>query len=391
MTSPEAGKVMAALGHGRALFVGGCVRNALLDREVEDVDIATQWKPDETTVKLEKAGIKVIPTGIDHGTVTAVLNKKTFEVTSLRRDVETDGRRAVVAFTQDWKEDAQRRDFTINTLLADREGNIYDPTGRGLKDLEAGKIIFVGDPAQRIAEDYLRILRFFRFHSMYGKSAPDKKALAACRASAGKISKLSKERVTQEFFKILSVEDPSNILDLMFQNKALELFSNPGYDAGLLKSLCDFQNRYGLAFIAARLITLAAFNKKNVEKMEKLLLIPKVFKKDIDAISEVLKMPDLDGDQAVRAAVYRYGRTAAAQALMIELAQDRVMNGYAPKAIRIIQKWEVPDFPLSGEDLKKAGVKAGPEMGKKLREAEEWWIGQDFKPGKRECLGFIRG
>jgi poly(A) polymerase len=389
MSAPETKKVMEALGKGNALFVGGCVRNALAGFPVQDIDIATKLTPDEATQALEKAGIKVVPTGIDHGTVTAVVNKKGFEITTLRKDVETDGRRAVVAFTHDWKEDAQRRDFTMNTLLADVDGNIYDPTDEGIKDLEGYKVRFVGDPAQRIAEDHLRILRFFRFHAIYGRGAPDAKAVKACNDAAGKIGSLSRERITQEFFKILSVAQPVDIIDLMLKNKIFSEFSFIKNQLTPLKHLCEFQNRWELAFIAARLFMLCGLSHQNVLKMEKLLLIPKVFKKDIEAISEVLKMPDMDRDQAVRAAVYKGGRVAAAQALMIELVQDRTTNGYATKALKVIQKWEIPELPVSGEDLKKAGIEEGPDMGRALRQIEEWWIAEDFKPGKKECLAKI--
>ncbi len=390
ITVKETKAVMDALGEGKALFVGGCVRNMLMGFEVRDIDIATQWTPPEVMKRLEKAGIKVIPTGIDHGTVTAVINKKHFEITTLRRDVETDGRRAVVAFTKDWLEDAQRRDFTMNTLLADVTGNIYDPTGKGLADLEKGRVKFVGDAKIRIAEDYLRILRFFRFHAIYGKGKPDETALKACKAGAKNISKLSKERITQEFFRILSVDKPVDILDIMFKNNVLKEFKFSGYDADFFKHLCEFQNRYNLAFIASRLFAIANLKQKNIQAMETLLLIPKVFKKDIEAISQVLNLPDLDNDPAVRAAIYRHGRTSTAQALMIEVAQDRVMNGYAPKALKIVQKWDVPELPVNGEDLKKTGINPGPEMRKALQKIEDWWIKGDFKADKKSCLLILR-
>ena len=282
MRAPQTMRVMNALGSGNARFVGGCVRNMLLGLEVGDVDIATVWTPGEATKRLEGAGIKVVPTGIDHGTVTAVVDKIPFEITTLRKDIETDGRRAVVGFTTDWREDALRRDFTMNTLLADMDGHIYDPTGEGIKDLEVGKVRFVGDPATRIQEDYLRILRFFRFHAAYGKGEPDSDALAACRAAAGKISTLSRERITQEFFKILSVDNPVEILSVVFDNNVLPDFSFPEYEPDLMRHVCTFQNRFGLAFIASRIFILAGLSLKNVEAIEKILLLPKVFQKDIE-------------------------------------------------------------------------------------------------------------
>jgi poly(A) polymerase len=386
MVSRETSRVMNALGEGKARFVGGCVRNMLLGEEVGDIDIATQWTPDQVTEKLTAAGIRVVPTGIDHGTVTAVIDKKPYEITTLRKDIETDGRRAVVSFTEDWREDAQRRDFTINTLLADPQGNIYDPTGEGLKDMEARRVRFVGDPATRIREDYLRILRFFRFHATYGKGAPDKDGLKACRAAADKIPNLSKERITQEFMKILSVDNPVDILSVMFDNSILTEFNFPEYKPELLKHLCEFQQRFGIAFVSPRLYVLSGLNQDNIKRMERLLLIPKVFKRDIEAISEILKLPDLSKDQAVKVAVYKHGRTSTAQALIIEVAQDRVMNGFINSALEIIQKWDIPTFPVDGNDLMKAGIEKGPALGAALSKLEEWWIGQEFKPDRKACL-----
>lgn len=377
MKAEQTRAVMEALGEGNALFVGGCVRNAVLGEPVEDIDIATKHPPEETTTLLNAAGIKVIPTGIDHGTVTAVIDKQAFEITTLRKDIKTDGRRAVVAFAQDWEEDAQRRDFTMNTLLADMDGHIYDPTGQGGDDLKAGRVRFVGDPVQRINEDVLRILRFFRFHAHYGKGAPEDKALKACADLADKIPALSKERITQEFLKILSVDNPADTLRIMADNDILPFL--PSCDLEVLENLCIFQNRYGLGFIASRIYTLAGMSLENVKAMEALLLLPKVFKKDMQAIDSILKLDDLSEDHAVKVAVYKHGRVPTAQALMMELATDRVMNGYATKALEIIQKWEIPDFPLSGDDLIKEGIPKGPELGQELDRREEAWIANGFE------------
>ena len=443
MKASETRAVMEALGRGDALFVGGCVRNALLGQPVDDIDIVSILRPDEVTKKLEAVGIKVIPTGIDHGTVTAVASGKPFEITTLRKDVETDGRHAVIEFSTDWAEDARRRDFTMNTLLMDLEGNIYDPLGCGLEDLRARRVVFVGDPRERIAEDHLRILRYFRFHALYSAGLPDKKALSACRAASDKIAGLSKERITQEFFKILSVDNQAEILALMFDNGILLPLIQPspvleypspggrgrrsaaeqgeGGNMTLLKNLCHFQKNYGLVSIAARLLVLAGFAEEVMQKspslegggkgegiesnniehphpnpppqggedsgdvmnriasLSKFLLIPKVFRKDMQAIYEVLKLPDLSNDHAVKVAVYKHGRIPTAQALMIELALDRVMNGYAPQAVKIIQNWDIPDFPITGEDLIKQGFKPGPELGAELSRREEAWIKVGFK------------
>ncbi len=381
MISEEITAIMNVLNaeEQNALFVGGCVRNVLLGKEVEDIDIATKLSPDIVMERLGAAEIKTVPTGIEHGTVTAVSGGKGFEITTLRKDVETDGRRAVVAFAEDWAEDAQRRDFTMNTLLADAQGNIYDPAGQGLADLEARRVIFVGEPEQRIAEDYLRILRFFRFHALYGEGEADENALKACEAAADKISTLSKERITQEFFKIMSVDAPAEILRLMFDHKVLGNFNFEVYDPEFMTHFCELQNRYGLAFLASRLLVLAGLDLGNVKVLEEFLLIPKVFLKDIDAIAKILDLPDLNAEQNVKVAIYKFGRITTAQALMIELIQDRVMNGFAPKAIETIQNWKIPDFPVSGDDLIKEGFETGPALGQELTKREQAWIESGFK------------
>ena len=188
-------------GSGMTRFVGGCVRDAALGIGVNDIDMATILPPESVLARLNEAGIKTVPTGLDHGTITAVFGSGNIDITTLRIDKETDGRHAQVAFTDDWKADAQRRDFTLNTLLADEHGTVFDPLGCGLEDLKAGRVRFVGQADQRITEDVLRILRFFRFYGAYGKGAPDPEALHACAAHAALIVTLSRERITQEFFQ----------------------------------------------------------------------------------------------------------------------------------------------------------------------------------------------
>ncbi len=378
MNAPETKSVMDALGDGNALFVGGCVRNTLLDEPVEDIDIATKLVPEEVVSSLEAANIKAVPTGIEHGTVTAVVEGKPFEITTLRKDVETDGRRATVSFSEDWAEDAKRRDFTMNTMLADMDGQVFDPLGQGLEDLQARRVVFVGEPSERIAEDHLRILRYFRFHALYADGEPDEAALKACREGADKIPSLSKERITQEFFKILSVDAPVSILETMFENNILKEFSFAGYNPEMLTHLCTFQNNYGLVFLASRLLVLAGFAEKNIKAFDGFLLIPKVFKKDIENLIQVLALPNLSEEHAVKVAIYKYGRVPTVQGLMIEIAQDRVMNGYGPKAIEIIQNWDIPNFPISGEDLIKKGASEGPELGRELQRLEDEWIKNGF-------------
>ncbi len=216
-------RLLAALGadEGLTRYVGGAVRDDLLDLPVSDIDLATRIPPLEVMERLEKAKIKAVPTGIDHGTVTAVSDGHPFEITTLRRDVSTDGRRATVAFTDDWQEDAARRDFTINALSADpRTGELFDYFG-GLADLEQRHIRFIGDPLQRIAEDHLRILRFFRFHARFGAGPPDAAALEACTARANDLMALSRERIADELLKLLGMPDPSSTVAIMLEHAIL--------------------------------------------------------------------------------------------------------------------------------------------------------------------------
>lgn len=388
MEDPAARAVMAALGDASgepaALFVGGCVRNTLLGLPPGDVDIATVHEPQETTRLLESAGIKAVPTGIDHGTVTAVSGGKPFEITTLRRDVETDGRHAVVAFTRDWREDAQRRDFTINTLLADVAGNIFDPAGRGVVDLESRRVVFVGDPAQRIAEDYLRILRFFRFHAFYGQGAPDSAALAACRAAADKITTLSRERITQEILKILSVDDPADILGLMFENNVMQDLSHADYQPEKMHMLCGLQRRLGQGSIMARLAILTAGHERHLETIRKYLLLSNRQDRDLVLMLEAALSPT-----TLKERLYRYGREVGGQSLLLlAVLMDGVIGA---EDMAVIREWDIPALPLTGEDVKRMGLAQGPEIGAILKAVEAWWVEWDFQPDRAQCLERARG
>ncbi|MDQ2861931.1 MAG: CCA tRNA nucleotidyltransferase, partial [Pseudomonadota bacterium] len=227
MAHPDTAEVMDALaragGEACARFVGGCVRNTLIEAPVGDIDIATTLTPDAVTVALKAAALKAVPTGAAHGTITAVAHGRPFEITTLRRDIETDGRHAKVAFTDDWAEDAARRDFRLNALYADRQGRLYDPTGEGVADARAGRIVFVGDPRARIAEDALRILRFFRFLAWYGRGEADSASLAACADMREAVTGLSAERVAKELLTLLAAEDPRAAVRLMAETGVLGL------------------------------------------------------------------------------------------------------------------------------------------------------------------------
>lgn len=393
MQAPQTKAVMRALSADApgiaALFVGGCVRNMLAGEEVGDIDIATVHAPDEVILRLERSGIKAVPTGIDHGTVTAVTDGESFEITTLRRDVETDGRRAVVAFTDCWKEDAARRDFTINTLLCDLQGDIYDPLGRGVDDLESGRVVFVGDAQARVAEDYLRVLRFFRFHARYGRGAPDAAALKACREGAERVSGLSAERITQELFKLLMVSRPANAIAQMFYCGVLTMLKAPGWDASGLEALCDVQALYKQEHLPARLFVLAGCDLDALKAFEPPLIIPRLIKKDAEALAQAVCFISAFEAREMRAAVYRFGRMAAVQALMLAVSRDRVMHGDAAGLLTLARDWIVPTFSVSGHDLAARGIAKGPAMGEILERLEEEWIGSDFSLSAADLLSGI--
>ncbi len=386
MTAPQTGTVMKALNDtGRApqtLFVGGCVRNALLGKPVADIDLATIHTPPQVMERLQRAGIRHIPTGIDHGTVTALVEGRSFEVTTLRRDVETDGRRAVIAFTADWAEDAGRRDFTMNTLLADEQGHIYDPLGQGLADLRAGRVVFVGDPAARIAEDYLRILRFFRFHAFYGRGAPDPAALRACGESAPHMRRLSRERVTQEMMKILSADDPAPTLALMFSRNIAREFGGDGFDAAYVSEFCRLQRAFDEVDVLARL---AVLMDMDAGRIPALMMLSNAQLKFIRTLASLVHEGVDPSARAVRSLVYRHGAPAVKQGLLLSMTREGDTDLYRA-LFRIADTFSPPKFPLTGQDVMDLGVKPGAELGQLLAAAEHWWHAQDFAPDRSACL-----
>ncbi len=387
---PAARLVMSVLnGDGpgpRALFVGGSVRDAVLGRAVGDIDIATLHTPDRVIDLMSAKGIKTVPTGIDHGTVTAVVDGRPFEITTLRRDVETFGRRATIAFTEDWRQDAERRDFTMNTLLADREGRVYDPLGQGLDDLKAGRVVFVGDPATRIAEDYLRILRFFRFHAAYGRGIPDAAALNACKAMAGHLSGLSRERVTAEFMRILMTEDPAGIVETMLSCDCTMDLVAPGYTTARLARLAGLQRLYDAPEVLTRLLVLAGTGPDRLEIVRSRLILAK---RDWNRLEEIEKSANglIATSQAlVKKAIYLYGNDVILHALLFIASENAVPED----AIVTARTWQAPVFPLTGDDLKQAGILQGEELGRLLKEIENWWIKKDFQPNCAESLSYLQ-
>jgi poly(A) polymerase len=372
MTAPQTRAVLAALGEGKARFVGGVVRNALLGIDVSDIDIATPLTPDEVTKRLEAAGLKAVPTGIEHGTVTAVANGKPFEITTLRRDVETDGRRAVVAFSSDWAEDAQRRDFTMNALYAAPDGEVFDTVG-GVEDLGAGRVRFVGDAATRIREDYLRILRLFRFQAWYGKGEMDDAALQASSAQKAGLQSLSAERVQKEMLRLLEAENPVPALRVMAATGILaEVFPRPLNLARLEHLVAIDMDNFFAPDAVLRLAALGAgetlkLSNAQAERLEDLGTAR-------EKIVSYLSIKD------VRRLLYRLGPKRFKDRVFLRWADDpKESNAIQWRALlAMADAWHKPVFPLTGSNVMNAGVPHGPLVGRVLAEVEEWWIESDF-------------
>lgn len=388
-------RLLAALNaaRGEARVAGGAVRNALLGEAVADVDIATTTLPEETIRRAEAAGFKAIPTGIEHGTVTVTAGGKGYEVTTLRADVETDGRRAKVVFGRDWKADAERRDFTINALYAEADGTIVDLVG-GLADLENRTLRFIGDAEARIREDYLRILRFFRFFAWYGSGRPDAEGLKACARLKDGIDRLSAERVWAELRKLLSALDPSRALLWMRQagvlTKALPESEKWGIDAihGLVAAERD------LGWAADALLRLEAMVPPDAERMRLLAERLRLSNAEAERLKEWASAPKIEPamtESMLARQLYRNGRQPAIDRLKLSLASARARavtdndalveaGGYS-RLLKFAEKWTAPQFPLKGSDLQKIGVPNGPGMGKLLKRLEEEWIEADFRLG----------
>lgn len=394
MTAPATAAVMDALeaagGPACARFVGGCVRNTLMRRPVGDIDIATTLTPPQVASALKAAGLKAVETGLAHGTLTALSGRRPFEITTLRRDVETDGRHAVVAFTDDWGEDAARRDFTLNALYADRDGRVFDPTGEGLAAAAAGRIVFVGDPAARIAEDALRILRFFRFHAWYGRGGADADALAACRTLASAVDGLSAERVAKELLTLLGADDPREAVRLMAAAGVLARILPDATGLARLDALVEIET--AVLFDADPLLRLAALLPDDPAAAEATAQRLRLSNRDRDRLAAALAAePPLASwmsPREVRRLVYRIGKAAFADRVRLAWAgSDRTAAATQWRALLPMgEGWPIPTLPLDGEEVVAAGVPRGPLVGAVLREVEAWWIDSDFPTDKLSVL-----
>ncbi|HEY4922678.1 MAG TPA: CCA tRNA nucleotidyltransferase [Xanthobacteraceae bacterium] len=375
--------VLAVLDHAgeEARVVGGAVRDALLGQTSGEVDIATTAVPDTVIERARAAGFKAVPTGIDHGTVTVIVDGEPFEVTTLRADVETYGRKAKVAFGRDWKVDAERRDFTMNALSVDRAGEIFDYVG-GLADIDARRVRFIGKAEKRIAEDYLRILRFFRFHATYGQGAPDPDGLKACIDGREGLAQLSRERVRMELIKLLRAAHATPTLAVMTEAGLLEMVLGGVPLLASFENTCKVEKAIGIVGDPVR--RLGALGVAVVEDAERLwqrLRLTNSEHARLASIGEGWKEIDpAQGEAAARELIYRLGpdryldRVLVAWARSPDGAADEMWKNLATLPAR----WTAPTFPLKAKDFTRRGIEKGPRLGAVIAAAEEAWIAASF-------------
>jgi poly(A) polymerase len=401
---PALGRVLALLnadgGEGRV--VGGAVRNSLMDLPVSDIDIATTLTPEIVMERATAAGIKAVPTGLQHGTVTLIIDGKPFEVTTLRTDVETDGRHAKVAFSTDWKADAERRDLTINALYADAKGEVVDLVG-GLADIETRNIRFIGDAARRIAEDHLRILRFFRFFAYYGSGRPDAEGLKACSVARSKLKTLSAERVWSELRKLLGADDPGRALLWMRQVAVLtEILPETerwGIDA--IPSLIATEKALGWA--PDPLLRLAAIVPPDAARLQALaerLKLSNAEAASLKAWATAAPVNDEMSSAAFERLLYRNGVDGIIVRLKLALAVARgkaegdfdemARSARLGKLLDQAAGWKKPQFPVNGGDVMLAGIASGPRVGELLAALENQWVEENFASDRAALLARLR-
>jgi tRNA nucleotidyltransferase/poly(A) polymerase len=387
LRDPALVRVLAMLNAGgeEARVVGGAARNALMGMPLNDVDIATTAPPEEVVRRAEAAGLRAVPTGIDHGTVTLVADGTPFEVTTLRQDVETFGRKAKVAFGRDWKADAERRDFTMNALSITADGVIHDYVG-GLADLESRRVRFIGDPARRIAEDYLRILRFFRFQASYAHGGPDPAGLHACILAREGLRGLSRERVRAELMKLLTAPFAVETVTVMAESGFMPMLLGGIALTGSFASMARVEAASGVAPDAVR--RLAALGVLVTEDAERLREKLRLFNTEHDRLVSIADRwwrlsPSLD-EASLRSLVYRLRPDRYLDRALV--AWSRAPHSISDPAWRHIatlpSRWTAPQFPLKSADFVARGVPKGPALGAAMRAAEEAWIEEGFPQDK---------
>lgn len=400
MTAPATAAVLRALSAGGAevRFVGGCVRDACLGRAVKDIDLGTQETPDVVLRRLKDAHIHAVPTGVEHGTVTAVVEHRPFEITTLRRDVSTDGRRAVVAFTKDWREDAARRDFTFNAMSCAPDGTLHDYFG-GRADLKAGRVRFVGDAETRIREDVLRLLRFFRFNAHYGKGAPDAEGLAACRKLAPLLPALSGERLQQETLRLLEAPDPLPVLELMRDSGVLAAYLAEAQRFDRLRALMGIEASAKVpADPIRRLAALLDGGEAAAQAVGGRLRLSNEARGRLALMAgpPVLLTPALMGADR-RRAFNRLDVAARRDGLLLAWA-EAASRGPLPQSaagswaafFADAAAWQRRELPVKGRDALALGVKPGPRVGELIDAVRAWWEAGDFKATREECLAELK-
>ncbi len=368
---------MAALGEAR--FVGGAVRNTLLGVPVADVDIAVPMPPEEALARLRAKNIKVVETGLDHGTVTAIAGTHAFEVTSLRRDVKTDGRHALVAFTDDWAEDAARRDFTINALYAAADGEIFD-YATGVEDLIAGRVRFMGDARARIAEDYLRVLRLFRFHAWYGKGEIDAEGLRAAALAKEKLKTLSAERIAKELLRLLEAAHPVPVLRVMAATGILSLLLPGALQLARLEKLAQLEAEN--LFPGDAVLRLAALLPDGASAANGAADALRLSNAMRDRLGNALggeKVGAQISAAEARRLLYRIGAASFKDKVMLQWAgAPQNAAGAWRMLLEMADNWQRPRFVLTGRDVMQAGIPQGPDVGRILAQVEDWWVEGDF-------------
>jgi poly(A) polymerase len=395
LCAEETRAVIAALTAegGEARFVGGCVRDAVLGRTVRDVDIATPERPDRVIALLEAAGIHAVPTGIDHGTVTAVIGREHFEVTTLRLDVETYGRHAQVRYTDDWLVDASRRDFTINTLYCDLDGRLFDPHG-GLADLRAGRIRFVGEAESRIREDVLRLLRFFRFRAHYGRGEPDPEGLAACIRLAPLVEGLSGERVAGEMLRLLEAPDPAPEIARMVAAGVMAPLLPRAVRTDRLCALVTIETTRGEVDPLRRLGAL--IETDSAAGVSARLVLSNAERSRLAAMTDSGAAIDpASSDHAWRVLMYRLGAQTYIDRALLAWAEDssgetRANEADWPGLLARAESWTPPDLPVRGRDVLALGLAPGPAVGEALAAVEDWWIDGNFQADRIAALAKLR-
>jgi poly(A) polymerase len=367
---------------GQVKFVGGCVRKAVSGENIDDIDLATSLEPDEVKEKLVKENLKIIETGISHGTLTIILNNKSFEITTLRKDVLTDGRHAKVVFTKNWEEDASRRDFTINSIYADIEGRIFDPLN-GIKDLQNGKIKFIGNVEERIKEDYLRILRYFRFFNQYSKEKHDENTIRIIKKNINGLNKISKERIFSELKKILSNE---NLYQLFLDIDSKEIIQNifPQFlYYKRLKIINNFhknlKNKYDKYLILASLLLDKSNNYEYFCHKYKTSNNVKDRFKNIFDNYENLKNKKFYQKENIKKQIYLLGKNYVLDLLLFSLSANKTIQiNEIEKLINYVNNCKIPKFPISGDYLKRYGYKTGEVLGNKIKILKGKWIENNF-------------